>query len=206
MAYIWRSLRISGFILIATVAFAQGEPPEDVSELSTYGGVGFGIGGARPWVGGSTGVSPSKYFMALIDASFLPLGGRTLRTDLLTSAITRSRLYDFNFTGQIQIPTHHRVTPYGLLGAGILFNTYTLSLTRPSGVAYLAGRSDVKFAFETGGGVRYFISDEWGVRGEYRYTVSTQNFNRLLVGVFYQFSGTWPFRAGGRGRNGKLPY
>jgi opacity protein-like surface antigen len=136
--------------------------------------------------------------MAILDTSFMPLGNRTLRTGLVGTST--SRLYDFNFGGNILIPIHHRFTPYGLLAAGILFNTYDLVATRPDGVVYVAGRSDVKFAFETGGGARYFVTEAFGVRGEYRFTASTQNFSRVLFGVFYQFDGTWPFRSPGKGR------
>ena len=194
-----RSLCIAAFALASTAMFAQSGEDIETSELSTYGGVGFGAGTTNAWVGGSTGVSPSKYFMAAIDTSFLPLGTRTLRTDLVGT--TTSRLYDFNFQGQILIPLHHRVTPYALLGAGVLYNTYEIAAVHPNGVAYLAGRSDCKFGFQTGGGVRMFIKEGFGFRGEYRFTASTRNFNRVLFGVFYQFSGMWPFLPHHKGRD-----
>jgi opacity protein-like surface antigen len=136
--------------------------------------------------------------MAILDVNFSPTGNRALRRDLVGTS--NSRLYDFNFGGDILIPTHHHVTPYGLLAAGVLYNTYRIVATRGDGTIYLAGRSDCKFAFETGAGVRYFVNDDFGLRAEYRFTASTANFNRILVGVFYQFSGTWPFRASRKSR------
>jgi opacity protein-like surface antigen len=195
------SLLLAGIALAPAVLLAQSSGPLETSELGAYGGASFGLGGTHPWVGGTAGVSPSKYFMAVLDSSFMPLGNRTLRTGLVGTSI--SRLYDFNFGGQILIPIHRRFTPYGLLASGILFNTYNVVLTRPDGVAYVVGTSDVKFAFETGGGVRYFVTEGFGVRGEYRFTASTQNFSRVLFGVFYQFNGMWPFRAAGKSR--RLP-
>ena len=189
-----------GLLISIPVMLAQtGESFQETGEVSAYTGVGFGTLGTHPWVGGSTGISPSKYAVALIDASFMPLNTATLRGNLPRT--TTSRLYDFNFTVHVQIPTHHRVTPYGLAGAALLYNTYLIPAIRPNGVAYIAGRSDVKFGFETGGGARYFVGKDWGLRGEYRYTVSTHNFSRILGGVFYQFEGTWPFLARNKRRS-----
>ena len=70
----------------------------------------------------------------------------------------------------------------------------------------MSGRQDFKFGWENGGGLRYYIKDDWGVRTEYRYTVSGQNFGRILAGVFYQFSAPWPFLPrGGAKRVSFLP-
>src|SRR5215471_884579 len=191
-----RRLRFGlGLALVPAALLAQSI---DTSELSTYGGVSAGADAAHAWVGGSAGVSPSKYFMAVVDTSFAPLGSNVLRTGLLRT--TTSRLYDFNFTGQVLIPVHYRIKPYGLLGAGVLYNTYLIGAVRPNGVAYFAGRSDCKFGFETGGGIRYFVSEGFGIRAEYRFTASTRNFNRALVGVFYQFEGMWPFLSRQKGQ------
>jgi opacity protein-like surface antigen len=186
------SLLLAGLALATAPLPAQLSDVSETSELGTYVGTGFGLGEPHVWVGGTTGISPSKYFMAVLDTSFMPLGDTTLRTGLIRTST--SRLYDFNFGGQILIPVHHRFTPYGLLAAGILYNTYRIAAVRPDGFAYLAGQSDVKFACETGGGVRYFVTEDFGARAEYRFTASTQNFSRFLIGVFYQFGGMWPFR------------
>jgi opacity protein-like surface antigen len=203
-------MRISIDILLAAslvfapaTLLAQYSSDEETSELGTYGGAGFGAG-THAWVGGTSGVSPSKYFMAVLDASFMPMGATALRRDLVGTST--SRLYDFNFGGQVLIPIHHRINPYGLVAAGLLYNTYHIETVRPDGYVYLAGRSDCKFAFETGGGMRYFVTEGFGVRGEYRYTVSTRNFSRISAGVFYQFGGMWPFRAYRKSRSVSLPH
>jgi opacity protein-like surface antigen len=171
---------------------------ESTGEVSGYGGVGFAGLGTHGWVGGTVGESTSKYFMGSIDTSFMPLGTRTLRD--LPLVTTTSRLYDFNFTFHVQIPIHRRWTPYGIAGAALLFNTYDVHRFRPDGVIFTDGRSDAKFGFETGGGARYFVRNDWGIKGEYRYTISTRNFSRILIGVFYQFDGSWPFLPHGNSR------
>jgi opacity protein-like surface antigen len=193
---------VAGLVIGSASLFAQsGEKYADIGEVSAYTGVAFGGTGTHPAVGGTTGVTLNKYAVALVDVSFLPIGSDTL---LPYSRITAtSRLYDFNFTVHIQIPANHRWAPYALLGPAVLYNTYQVQSIRPLGVVYFAGYSDVKFGFETGGGARYYVNEDWGVRGEYRYTVSTQNFSRILGGVFYRFSGPWPFlprKGKGRGR------
>ena len=195
-----RSFWLAGVYLAASGLFAQSEYRE-TSELSSYVGAGIGARTTNVWVGGSTGISNSKYFMATIDTSFLPLGTRTLRTNLV-GATNTSRLYDFNFQGQILIPIHYRITPYALLGAGVLWNTYNIAAVHPDGGAYVIGSSDCKFGFQTGGGVRIFAREGFGFRTEYRFTASSQNFNRMLFGVFYQFAGTWPFLSRNKQRRG----
>jgi len=192
-------LLIAGLTLAPSIVRAQSSAPLETSELGTYVGAGNMPGGNHVWVGGTTGVSPSKYFMAVLDTNFTPLGGTTLRTNLV-GATSTSRLYDFNFGGQILIPVHRRFTPYGLLAAGVLYNTYSIATLRNDGLVHVIGSSDCKFQFSTGGGLRYFVNEDFGFRTEYRFTASTQNFHRVLVGVFYQFAGVWPFRPHSRTR------
>jgi Outer membrane protein beta-barrel domain len=186
----WRVLYLTGCTIAITAGAQTGEWVER-SELSSYVGPGFGAGGSHVYAGGSAGVSPSKYFLGVIDVSYMPLGSHPLRTNLFGTS--QSHLYDFSFQGQILIPIKQRVQPYALLGAGVLYNTYRIPAVNTNGVAYLAGRSDTKFGFQTGGGARIFVTEGFGFRTEYRFTASSRNFNSLLFGVIYQFDGTWPF-------------
>jgi len=142
-------------------------------------------------VGASTGVTLSRYVVGLFDASYFPLGSDNLRhySGFVT---TDSRLYDINFSVQVRVPVMERWEPYTTLGAALLYNTYQAQAIQPEG-AKAVSKHDGRFGFEMGGGVRYYVSETWGVRGEYRYTFSTQNFSRILGGVFYQFDGIMPF-------------
>jgi opacity protein-like surface antigen len=175
----------------SAIAYGQtGEPGENIGEFSAYGGLAFGQLGGHPAVGGSTGVFFSKYAGVLIDSSFVPIGGRTLVR--YPQATASSFLFDNNLTGHIQIPVKPRWAPYAILSTSILYNTYQIQSLRPDGTFRFHGQSDVKFGFQTGFGVRYFVKDNWGVRGEYRYTISTQNLNRIFFGVFYRVPTDWP--------------
>ena len=184
-----------------TAIHAQPRTYDDIGEVNGYGGGGFGGLGAHGWVGGATGAQFSKYGLVFIDTSFLPLGDTTLLPETFISA--KSRLYDFNFSVHIQVPIGHRWAPYGLLAPALLFNTYDVQRVRPNGVVYFHGQSDAKFGFEVGGGARCFLGENWGVKGEYRYTISTRNFSRVLGGFFYQFQGPWPFLPRGSKKRGR---
>jgi opacity protein-like surface antigen len=176
-----------GLIIHSARALAQSDARE-AGEIGIYAGPTAGALGSHAAVGSNFGRAFSRYTIALFDLSFAPLGARTLLTypGVVT---TQSRLYDFNFTVHVRVPVHKRWGPYGILGGGLVFNTYEKQILEPGGVAHLDGKSYAAFGFETGGGVRYYAAENWGIRAEYRCTFSTQNFSRVLGGVFYQFEG-----------------
>jgi len=183
----------AGLILatFCTGLWAQvGDHYDEDGEFSIYTGIAAGPLATHPTVGGSAGVFFSKYAGILIDSSFVPLGSNTLVRH--PNATRTSRLFDNNVTTHIQIPINRRWAPYGLLGAAIIYNTYQIQRLGPLGELNFHGVSDVKFGAEVGGGTRYYIREDWGVRGEFRYTVSTQNFARVVFGIFYRLPSTWP--------------
>lgn len=193
-------LGIASICLIVISPGLRAQPDAaDAGEFAVYTGAALGGPGSHPTVGGSSGISFGKYGVALVETSYIPLGNRTLRVySGITSA--RSNLYDFDFSVHIRIPIKRHWAPYALLAPALLYNTYSIATERSPAV-YISGQSDTKFGFEAGGGLRYYMQNGWGFQGEYRYTISSQNFSRILGGVFYQFDGTWPFRfRTGRGR------
>jgi hypothetical protein len=118
----------------------------------------------------------------------MPLGGSALRSDEGRVSIRSSSLYDFTVGAHIRIPLRKKWEPYGILGAAGLYSLYQIG-SRPSpGVAPIyRSRSAGSFGFETGGGVRYYVAEKWGVRSEWNITVSTRSFSRLMTGLFYEF-------------------
>jgi opacity protein-like surface antigen len=161
-------------------------------ELSAYAGAVFGMG-AHPAVGGSTGTAFSRYATELIDISYMPLNRDTLLSSPLAAAYRGSGLYDFALCTNVQIPIGRRWAPYGILGIGLLYNVYQAAVLTPAGAGY-ADRSKTNFEFSTGGGVRYYVADNWGIRPEVRVFISGRNFTRISVGVFYDIDADWPFR------------
>jgi opacity protein-like surface antigen len=178
--------------------YAQMGDTWDKGELSLSTGVAFGVTGTQPVVGGSTGVFLNKYGALILGSTYIPLNTTTIVPHDRVTA--NSRLYDSHFTLNIQIPIKRRWAPYGLLSTAVLYNTYRIQDERPDGLLVFRGVDDVKFAFEFGGGARYMAGESWGVKGEYRRTISTRDFNRFEFGVFYRVPCSWPFRAAGRHR------
>lgn len=191
---------VLGLFFATAAALAQPGATED-GEISAYGGMAAGSLGNQPTFGGNFGRAFSRYCIAQIDSSYTPLGARTLLS--YPGVVTaRSRLYDFNFSMHIRVPVGERWAPYAIVGGGFLFNTYEKQVIHANGAAVFEGKSHGTFGFETGGGARYYVSEDWGVRGEFRYTISNHNFARVLGGVFYQFNGDFPFvRHRGRHRH-----
>jgi opacity protein-like surface antigen len=190
-----------GLVIGSTSLFAQ-PGAIDAGEFAAYTGGTFGQIATHPTVGGSSGISFSRYASVLVETSYIPMGNGTLR--IYQGIVTaRSSLYDFNVAVHIRIPVKKRWAPYAILAPALLYNTYSTVTASIKPPVYLTGQSDTKFGFETGGGLRYYVRHDWGVQGEYRYTISSQNFSRMLGGVFYQFDGTWPFQSGKHSRRGR---
>src|SRR5258708_6430959 len=140
-------------ILLSVSARSDGE--NDASgEVSTYTGLLMGLG-TRATVGATTGLIYSPYVITLVDFAYSPVGSETIRPTA-PPGVKGSRLYDFSAGAHIQIPLHRRWTPYGILAASVVCTTY-------ESVATGKGGQNAYFGFQTGGGVRYFISDNWGV-------------------------------------------
>jgi opacity protein-like surface antigen len=178
----------------ANCVFAQ--PGEtDVGEVSVYGGASFGSLGSHAAVGGSVGLALARYAVVLFETTYVPLCDRALvpRPGVVARS---SGLYDFNFAVNVRVPYRDRWEPYGILAPTMLYNRYDAQSIQPNGsISRLTGQSNLKFGFETGAGLRYYVRKSWGIRGEYRYTIATQNFSRLVGGVFYHFDeGSTPFR------------
>ena len=81
-------------IAMAPAALEAQSDKTGAGELSAYAGAVFGMG-AHPAVGGSTGTAFSRYAIALIDVSFMPLSSDTLLSSPTTAAYRGSGLFDF---------------------------------------------------------------------------------------------------------------
>ena len=167
--------------------FVDGE-----GEVAAFGGGAFGLGGAHAAVGASSGTSFSRYAIGLIEAVFSPLGDETLRRRT-GPRVERSRLFDFNFSVHVQAPGRRRWAPYGIVGAGLLFDTFRAVPTgapqdepghmQPTVVFAV---DEFNFGFHTGGGVRYYFGDDWGIRPEFKVIVSNRTYTRFTIGIFYK--------------------
>jgi opacity protein-like surface antigen len=193
-----RCRRLPRLYWIAVIVLAAGplfadEGGNDTGEFSAFTGMALGGTDAHPTVGSSAGISLSRYTMALLEASVIPLGRATLlpRGPI---KIRGSDLFDFNFALQSRVGVE-RWEPYGVLGTAVLMNSYRGEIPGASAAVAYQGNRHSKFGLEGGAGVRYYVAERWGIRVEYRYTSSAINFNRILGGVSNQLQMT-PSRFG----------
>ncbi len=182
-------LLLVAICLLAPLELPAQSGESDVGEVAAFGGGIAGIG-THPAVGGSTGLAFSRYSIALIETSFSPLGKNSMHTMPAGTLVDASRLYDFNLSVHIRVPVRDRYAPYAILGGGLLWNTFDRSTVGPQGSVAVTSYSNVDFGFETGGGLRYYIRDNWGVRPELKVIVSKQTYTRFSVGIFYVLPGS----------------
>ena len=169
---------IAFIVLAAGPLFAE-EGGNGTGEFPNFTGMAFGGADAHRTVGGSAGIWLSRYTMALLEASVIPMGSATLLPRGPVK-IRGSDLFNFNFVLQARVGVE-RWEPYCVLWTAVLMNS--------AAVAYQGNRHS-KFGLEGEAGVRYYVAERWGVRVEYRYTSSAIDFNRILGGVFDQWQMT----------------
>lgn len=175
---------LMGMLLVTGIS-AQDE--SDSGEVSAYTGIGFGTLGTNFTAGGSVGTTLWHYASEFIESGYVHLGNSILvpRQGVSTRG---SGLYDFDLAFQVRVPLRSKWEPYFLFAPAALYNRYQIEDIQANGTVIHSLTQDVwRFGFEIGPGVRYHIAKNWGLRGEYRYTLSTQNFSRLQLGVFRKF-------------------
>ncbi len=156
---------------------------ETGGELTAYAGGTSGIG-MHSFVGASSGIAFSKFAVAMLDVSYSRLGNSMLRYWPDRQA-RDSNLYDFNVSAHIRFPVNRRWAPYGIVGPGILWNSYEQYATGSAGNTLTVRHDDVNFGFHTGGGVRYHLGENWGIRPEVRVVISNQTFVAFSLGFFF---------------------
>jgi hypothetical protein len=181
------SVVTAGLVVCAPGLFGQTSASEE-GEVSVYGGGMFGAG-THPTVGGSSGWGFSRHGMAFLEASYSQMGHDILWQRHDVQSPQGSHLFDFMFSTHIRFPIRDRWAPYGLIGGGLAFNTFS-AYAGPQGA--LIGIQDFKMAFQAGGGVRYYVGENWGIRPEVKVIVSSRTFTRVAIGVFYNLPPNWP--------------
>ena len=152
-------------------------------ELAVYGGGTSGIG-THSLMGASSGIAFSRYALAMLDVSYSRFGNDMLR-DWPGRQAQNSNLYDFNVSAHIRIPINRKWAPYAIAGPSVMWNSYEQLVTGAGGSTSTTSRDDVNFGFHTGGGVRYHINENWGIRPEVRVIISNQTYVAFSLGVFF---------------------
>ena len=181
------ALGFAALLVLAPGLFAQVSATDD-GEVSVYAGGTFGIG-THALVGGSSGLAFSRHGMVFLEGSYSPLGHEILWQRHDVQSPRESHLFDVMVSTHIRFPIRERWAPYVLIGGGLVFNTFR-AYAGPQGA--LIGIQDFKMGFHTGGGVRYYVGENWGIRPEFKVVVSSRTYTRMAVGVFYNLPSDWP--------------
>jgi len=177
--------------LTPVISLAQSDDVTEKGEVAGYAGGAFGLG-SHPVVGASTGVAFAKYAMGLIDISYTPFGENTLRVRPPNEIVQHSGVYDFNLSMHIRVPVTKRWAPYGIVGAGLMYDTFDLAKVTVPGTAVFNSHSETYFGFHTGAGVRYYIREGWGIRPEIKVVMSNRTYVCATIGIFYVLPSNWP--------------
>jgi hypothetical protein len=184
--FLWVVLRFAAAASIAVTSLWAQQGESDVGEASVSTGLAFGATGTKVLVSGAVGISLDRYVVLMVGGTYIPMGDDTFVpvSGLVAHA---SGLYDFTIDLQFRIPLRSKWEPYGIIAPALLYNHYQRLRIHPNGTAYYFGVGDVRGGAEVGGGVRYYLREYWGLKGEFRATISSRNFGSLSVGVFRQF-------------------
>jgi hypothetical protein len=192
----WRILVIACWMVVSPACIGA-ELYDEEGEVTAFGGGTFGLGGTTAAVGASSGTALSRWAIAVVEAAFSPLGDETLRRRTNPRGdgprTESSRLFDLNFSVHVQAPVRRRWAPYGIVGGGVLFDAFrAVPIPAPpdeSGqpqTSVALAVNEFNFGFHTGGGVRYYIREDWGIRPEFKVIVSNRTYTRFTIGFFYK--------------------
>jgi hypothetical protein len=174
-------------------AFAQYYWENNPGEIAGMGGIAFGGGsGTQAAATGSAGVAFSRYGMALVDTLFMPLGSRTIQNWPDRATVNRSYLLDFGLDFHIRFHPDGRWSPYAIAGTGLLWNLIRQDTFIHNDVPLVRHFNQFNGALHTGGGMRYYIGENWGIRPEFKVIVSKHTYTLMSVGVFYVTPPNWP--------------
>jgi hypothetical protein len=194
----------TALLLTGSIAMAQDAPiiRKGVVEVGGFVGGSYGIDQARVMGGGNVVYSLTRAFMPFGEISYFPGIGRS--QDVVGIPGARETfsipITDFNFGFHFRIPiSKSRVIPYAIFSVGGIHSpnrnvvaTYPnpADPTRQS-QDQITVASETDFAVSGGAGLRYYATERWGFRGEFKAYKPTGTFTdpfyRVTGGFFYQF-------------------
>jgi len=172
-------------------------------EIGGFVGASYGVDDFRPMGGGNVTYAINKWLLPYAEYSYFPGIARTVRQSVpglpnpnLTSTFSLP-LSDFHGGVHIRIPIHESpIVPYAVFGVGALHHfskDVTYNYVGGDSLPHtLTGRDPggTDFAINAGGGLRYYISQRFGIRVEakaYRPSSDfTDVFGKVEVGFFLQ--------------------
>jgi opacity protein-like surface antigen len=119
--------------------------------------------------------------------SYIPLGSNSI--DVLGAQSSYSaKSLTFDFGGQYQFKHIGKFDPYAGIGVGWVHTSSSSSVNVSVAGYNVSGASSANNAFiKFGGGGRYYLGNNWGVKPELMVFAGSNTFARLSGGLFYMF-------------------
>lgn len=224
----FRSVAISFCLVCSLAAVARAQPVINVGkvEVAGFGGFAAGIGRTAAGVGANIAVAPlqktdaanpknttGKWLMTYFETSYFPgLLNRTVTEQIPVAGLPQPRsatgVFKASFTDihggvhlRYQSASKPQWVPYAAFGVGVLRRSNaTLNLTIPelniNSTSERPGQAEL--AFNGGGGIRWYVSENFGTRAEVKLYKPTGTliigksdpFVKVTFGVFYNWSGS----------------
>ena len=178
---------IAIFGLVVMTGLGYGQSMEQ-GQIEATGQIGFVSGiGTHGAFGGSAGAALNQRVFAFGEFLYIPLGSSTI-TVLGVNQSVSARGFNFDGGLQYQFRKYRSMVPYGGVGLGFLHSAASTSNTFSfQGFNFSTGGSSNDFYANLGGGVRYYVTEQWGFRPELTIFAGSNSFVRIGVGVFYEF-------------------
>jgi len=177
---------ISCILMAGAVGYGQDLARGQVEATGQLGLVG-GIG-THASVAGSVGAAYTERIFFQGELSYIPLGGGSVNL-LGVESEGSAKAINFNAGAQFLFPRSAAIAPYAGIGLGILRSTASASTTF-GGQTFGSDTSSTDFYVNLGGGVRYYMSDRWGIKPEFMLFAGSETYIRVGAGVFFQFGGS----------------
>ncbi len=151
------------------------------TEAVGFGGLVAGIG-THGALGGGIAYAATDRILAVAELSYIPTGGVSGSVAGF-SFKSSSRVFGLDGGIHYQFPKDEKLIPYVAAGVGVLHGSGSFSTTGVGSTSI----SSTDLYFNFGGGLRYYLADNWGIRPELKIFAGDETFVRIGVGIFYQF-------------------
>jgi hypothetical protein len=157
-------------------------------QIEATGQVGFVSGiGTHGTFGGSVGGALNERVLVFGEFLYIPLGSSTVNV-LGVNRNVSARGFNFDGGLQYQFRKYGSMVPYAGVGLGLLHSSASISNSFSfQGLNFSTGGSSNDFYANLGGGVRYYVTEQWGIRPEFTIFAGPNTFVRIGAGFFYEF-------------------
>lgn len=188
------------FLFGSLYASAQDAPiiKTHVTEVGGFVGGTFRVDHTRVMGGGNIVYSLTRVIMPFAEVSYFPgIEQRSAGSQPGSYVLYKVPFTAFNAGLHVRVPIpRSRIIPYGLIAAGALHEgANTSTNVDPTGFALSAHNpSRLLYATSFGGGLRYYVNERLGFRGEVEGYVPVVGATSVKIGTFYRVAAGFFFQ------------